>query len=83
MKQSLPITWNEIKNWWPLLGALVAVTMWLTSLIYTVKLDQADMKKDIGYLIQSTDGVNRTVLDLQKEHQVFVTRLTTLEVLHR
>jgi hypothetical protein len=83
MKQSLPITWNDIKNWWPIIGAMVGITFWLSSLIYTVKLDQADMKKDIGYLIERTDGVNTTVLDLQKEHQNFVTRLTTLEVLHR
>jgi len=78
-----PLTWDEIKNWWPLLGALVAITMWLTSLIYTVKLDQADMKKDIGYLIQKTDGVNESVSELQTEHHNFANRLTTLEVLHR
>lgn len=77
------ISWSEIKNWWPILIALVAITAWLTGWMLTIRIEQVSLKKDMEFVAENVGAIKTNVTNIQQENNTFSNRLTTLEVLHR
>lgn len=46
-----PLTWNQIKNWWPIFGAIISITVYLVANFVDIRGRQQDIEEKIDTLI--------------------------------
>jgi hypothetical protein len=46
-----PLTWNQIKNWWPIFGAIISITVYLVANFVDIRGNQQEIETKIDALI--------------------------------
>ena len=65
------VTWKSIQNWWPVIGAAIALSYWMA--VLTIKIDNV-----LVLLEQHEAKQERLIADLNQVHR----DLTLLEAIH-